>query len=101
MILSFINKIVFYFKKKRKEKVMHSVRISLNKRGFFDFVVFLICFKPHFFFFFESLLGYFTEYLYVLTKFGYKASASNEISFSHFFIVDQMYMYLKRNSIIC
>ena len=51
MILSFINKIVFYLKKKRKEKVMHSVRISLNKRGFFDFVVFLICFKPHFFFF--------------------------------------------------
>ena len=56
MILSFINKIVFYLKKKRKEKVMHSVRISLNKRGFLDFVVFLICFKPHFFFFLSHFL---------------------------------------------
>ena len=38
--------------------------------------------------------------VYVLIKFGYKASVPNEISFSHFFVVGQMYMYLKRNSII-
>ena len=50
---------------------MYPVRISLNKREFFDFVVFFICFKPHFFFFFfKSVLGYFTEYLYVLTGEG-------------------------------